>query len=150
MEARLQTAQDLASIAVADLGILANCRKGLPTYYLGLLQHRDEGLRVAAMAALLELGALPPEHWSVALEMSVHGAVKARAVAFFAEAGEHDLAEGALRTPGAQVAGLRERRLAGRLAHDHEELLEVDTKLFMAEGSIEHLINARSDAEQLG
>ena len=82
-ETRLTDQEQLIDGELSKLACLGAWRHGLPVYYASLLTAKDETARVAAMAALLELGVLLPVHWDLAIELSIHQAVRSRAFKFF-------------------------------------------------------------------
>src|SRR5437868_15421854 len=68
-------------------------RRGLPSYYQGLMDDADEVLRVAAVAALLDLGTVHHDDFPRVVEMSRYGAVKPRAFKYFLHNYEYALAD---------------------------------------------------------
>lgn len=131
------------------LTALGRCRQGLPGYYISLLAERDEVLQVAAMSALLELNALKPDRWNLAIAMSRHDAVKQRAFKFFMSRFEYELAEKVLETPSSGVDDVRFRRMRVEQLRDLESCQRLDRALFTATGMIDHLYDAQRAAETL-
>ncbi|ODT13982.1 MAG: hypothetical protein ABS35_36220 [Kaistia sp. SCN 65-12] len=135
---------------IESLSALAICKQGLPAYYRTLVGSSDQVLRVAAIAALLELKAIRPAEWSTAVDQAQFGAVRSRACDYFLGIFEYDLVEACLAKPAPDVGALRERRIRAALALANDQLFEIDLGLFIAEGTLDHLNNVRTDAEQLG
>ena len=137
----------------AELGKLAclgALRYGLPVHYASLLTAQDEIARVAAIAALLEMGVLKPVHWDLALEMSRHQGVRTRAFKFFMGREEYQAALRVALCPTTGTDGLRTARMLAEHRRDFEACLKLDRELFLATGSVEHLYEAQRNAEALG
>lgn len=132
------------------LSCMAAIRYGLPVHYASLLTARDEMARIAAMAALLELGVLKPTHWNLAAEMSCHGAVRQRAFKYFMGREEYVMARGVMKRSAADTETLRTSRMQAELDNDVGACLRLDTDLFLATGSVEHLYDAQRNAETMG
>lgn len=135
---------------IESLSVLAGCKQGLPAYYRSLMGSSDQVLRVAALSALLELKAIRPLEWQIVVEHAHFGAIRSRACEYFLGIFEYELVEACLRQPAPDISALREQRINARLNLADDQLLEADIGLFLAEGTLDHLNNARADAEQLG
>lgn len=133
-----------------QLGLLALCKRGMPAYYQALMREADETLRVAAMAALLELGAILPEQVDLVLEHAHFGAIKRRAFAFFMSVFEYGPAEKVAATPSEDVDALLAARMRAELALDYVQMAELDRQLFMAYGTPDYLWSAEANAELAG
>lgn len=145
--------QDDAQDIDAELGklaCLAAVRYGLPVHYASLLTARDEIARVAAMAALLEMGVLKPVHWDLAVEMSSFQAVRPRAFRFFMGREEYTIAAQVVERATVDTESLRTSRMLAELGRDVEACLRLDRELFLATGSVEHLYDAQRNAETIG
>jgi tetratricopeptide (TPR) repeat protein len=144
------------SVEVSPAGIIQNLsalsatKQGLAAYYRSLLASSDDLLRAAAMSALLELKAIRPSEWETAVELARFGAVRARAFDYFMGIYDYEMVERILALSVPETSALQEQRRRAVLNLDNARLLEIDTQLFFAEGSLDHLHNARTDAEQLG
>jgi hypothetical protein len=132
---------------IERLSMLALCRQGLPAYYAALLSSHDERLRVAAMAALLELSSLKPDQWELAVRMSCHDAVRQRAFKFFSAKYEYDFAARAMEIRSSIVDELRSRSMSAELRREFDASIRLSNDLFLATGNIEHLHEAQRLAE---
>jgi hypothetical protein len=135
---------------IQGLSALSATKHGLPAYYRSLLASPDELLRAAAVSALLELKTLRPSEWETAVGLARFGAVRARAFDYFLGIYDYEMVEKILALPAPETSALQEQRRRAVLNLDNERLLDIDRQLFLAEGNLDHLHNARTDAEQLG
>lgn len=135
---------------IEKLGLLSFCNLGLPAYYRRLIAEQDEILRAAAISALMELAQLGLDQWPLAVRLSAYGAVNSRAFRFFMNLHEYDLAQQVAEILPIDATALTHERMRAELAGDFARLCELDQKLFLAQGNITHLKNARAAAENLG
>jgi tetratricopeptide (TPR) repeat protein len=149
-ETRLADQEQLIDEELSKLACLGAWRHGLPVYYASLLTAKDETARVAAMAALLELGVLLPVHWDLAIELSIHQAVRTRAFKFFMSRYEYQLAQRALNSAVPNEDTMRTERMQAEHDLDFLSCLRLDQALFLSTGSVDHLFDAQRSADSLG
>lgn len=137
-------------VELKRLEALSACRHGLPAYYASLCEANDATLRVAAVAALLELGALRPAQYPLALELSCHNAVRTRAFKLLMARFEYDLARQVMQTDAPRVHDLGSQRMRAELDRDLTRCLDLDREIFLATGLVEHLHDARATSELIG
>jgi hypothetical protein len=149
------SAIDLASdvpevVLLRQLGLLALCGRGLPSFYQALLRETDETLRVAALAALLELGAVWPEQVDLVLAYAHWGAIKKWAFPFFLSVFEYGLAEKVAESTPEDADVIGTERMRAELVLSYGEMAELDRRLFLAHGTPDYLWSAEVNAERHG
>jgi tetratricopeptide (TPR) repeat protein len=143
-------AADPDAAMLRQLGLLALTKRGLPAFYQALMLESDETLRVAAMAALLELGTINSEQVDLVLAHAHFGAVKRRAFSFFLSVFEYRLADQVATTPSEDMDWLLTERMKAEVALDYGKMAEFDRRLFLAHGTPDYLWSAEISAERHG
>lgn len=141
----------MADSTLTGLKSLSLCSQGLPVYYQFLLQSEDEVLRVAAMAALLELDALGHRLWPQIIPLAKHSAVRDRAIAFFLKANEFEWAEKILaQLPSENRQALFDKFNQAQLSGNDHDCAKLARALFLSEGKFEWLGKAQKYQEAVG
>lgn len=119
-------------------------------YSQRLIKSPDEYVRVAGIAALLDLAALPREQWEEAVLESRHGAVAARAFRFFVASFEYEFAEKVVSVFAPSDKFSVAERMRASLQMDSRRLVELHARQFLNDGGVEHLMEAAEQAEVSG
>jgi hypothetical protein len=135
---------------VAAIPKLYPIRRGLAAYYESLLDDPDEILRVAAVAALLDLGTVAADRFPHVVAMARYAAIKDRAFKYFMDTFEYELAQDVANTTVADINQLRNALMAAEITGDHEKLTVIHGDLFLAQGTVDHLLAAKRSAEMIG
>ena len=147
----IERADSAAQTLLSGLKSLSLCSQGLPVYYNFLLESQDVVLRVAAMAALIELDALNFQLWPALLPLAKYSAVRDRAIAYFWNANEYEWAEKILAvSPTDDRQNLLDSYNRAHLGHDEAQCAELASAMFLAEGKFEWLGKAQNHQEAVG
>lgn len=147
-----RTAFDRQSPAdvMSRLVLLGNLKSGFGSYYVALLREADEVLAVGAACALTDSGFVPPAILPRLEELAGYQAVRTKAFDFFMKNFEYSLAEAVCEVPARQQDDIVQEGMRASLANDHAALARTEVQKFLNTGTLEHLLQAISNAEYDG
>lgn len=135
---------------LSRLTLLAHLKSGFGSYYVNLLNEKDEVLSVGAACALTDTGYVPPAILPRLEELAGYQAVRTKAFDFFMKNHEYLLAEAVCNVPTRPQDDVMQQGMRAHLADDYAALARTDVQKFLNTGMIEHLFQAISNAESDG
>src|SRR5262245_23359109 len=135
---------------ISRLALLGHLKSGFPHYYVTLLQEKDEVLSVGAACALTDSGYVPPAILPRLEELTGYQAVRTRAFDFFMRNHEYPLAEAVAKVPPRLQDDIVQEGMQASLANDYGALARIEVQKFLNTGTLEHLLEAITNAESDG
>jgi hypothetical protein len=135
---------------ISRLALLGHLKSGFPHYYVTLLQEKDEVLSVGAACALADSGYVPPAILPRLEELAGYQAVRTKAFDFFMRNYEYPLAEAVAKVPPRLQDDIVQEGMQASLADDYGALARIELQKFLNTGTLEHLLQAISNAESDG
>lgn len=135
---------------LADLARLSGARSTAADYYAPLLESSDEIMRIGAWCAVLDREAVRVDQYARVLELCAHGAIQARAFAFFEGNWDHELAAEAAAIVASSEAEADRLARTAALRCDDVLAAEAQRHRFLATGRFDALLSLIDKAEEAG